>query len=439
MDFLSPAEKQPEQKKFKRVYRHATLQGMPMTQLVIRRGLELAYTVSSMLEEPTEDNDGSKIYCVLEGFESRDSLLKKKISWAIAEECQAFDKTSKLSPTKLEDSSQILSESNREESESGDIDKELEKWQLVQVKQGNAIPEKKNESRELLEQALKEDNSARMLEEKQIRKKFEIRITCMLPFEEAKLLIIGTETGSLLIYKEDSDSNYRNLYKLHLQQRIKAFKGPVSFIDLQKEEAVLLALGDHNKLVFINLSTGAILQTFKMPIKNIIHFKYQDDFKTAFLTQGNSFLTLVDLSEMTNIKTRQFRLEEEPKSAHKQFDMCTDEGLIFSSDSLSGHVSMIDLDFPYSFESRLSVRWTSSGFANCSQLLFFKKKKEVYSSFKKGFVTIHFVNHDNTILELLVAVRLHESEILFMKRFEENEFIFTSGNDGAMKIWTVED
>lgn len=438
IDFLSPAGNQADQKKFKRVYRHSTLPSMPMTELVIRKGLDLAYTVSCTVGEPAEDNTGSKIYSVLEGFEDRESCLQKKLSWAITEEGRDFDKASKLSPTKIEEGSEIVLESGNEESESGDTDKELAKWRLVKEKQSMVPQENKKDTRESLELSLSEDNSARIFEEKHIRKKFEVRITCILPFEEAKLLILGTQTGSLLVYKEDSDSDYRNLYKLHLQQRIKAFKGPLDFIDLQKEEAVLLALGDHNRLAFINLSTGSIMHTFKMPLKNILEFKYQDDFKTAFVTQGNSFLTLVDLSEMANIKTRQFELDKARKSAHKRFDMCPDEGLIFCSDSHSGKLSMLDMDFPYSFESRFSIRSTSSGFANCSQVLFFKKKKEVYCSFKRGFVTVHAVNHDNSVLEFLMAVRLHESEIVFMKRFEENEFIFTSAKDGAMKIWQVE-
>ena len=272
-----------------------------------------------------------------------------------------------------------------------------------------------------------------------VSKNLDCKVTCLETFSEADLVIAGFENGKIAAFKEVYDEE-QSQYKLEFLAKVKLFKESVKKITLSSSKGVLYCVGDKDSIAVVDMCNWKIVEKKNLG-GTIFEFIYEEDYEVAYVTTGNNKVLMLDLSDTKKIKKREIKVTDGITASIRAMDLDSEGGLIFCSDAISGVVSVLDIEFPFSFQSAVTLKTSSYGLANCSLISFWEKRKELYCSFPNGIISVHklFSDSEDLKLDFITSCRVADSEIHLINHFADCPFLFTSSTCGTLTLWNPPD
>lgn len=269
---------------------------------------------------------------------------------------------------------------------------------------------------------------------KHISRNIDCCVTCFETFSEADLIIAGLENGKLAAFKEIVRSDTGE-FGLELLSRVKVFKEAVTHISLSTTKGVLYCIGDNDTLAVVDLCTWKVLD--KHSLGGIVtEFLYNDDYQVAFIANGMPRITLVNLADPKKVAKTVLKSGEEGTTASiKHMDLDSDAGLLFCSDNTSGQVSVFDIDYPFTFQSKITKKSSAFGLSKCKDLSWWEARKEVYCGFKGGIVTVHCLSPAGN-LDFITSCRVSSADLNLVAHYGTCPYLFIAASDGCLTLWS---
>jgi hypothetical protein len=269
---------------------------------------------------------------------------------------------------------------------------------------------------------------------KQISRNIDCCVTCFETFSEADLIIAGLENGKIAAFKEvlgpDTDE-----FGLELLSRVKVFKEAVTHISLSSTKGVLYCVGDRDTLAVVDLASWKVVEKHNLG-GVVTEFIYNEDYQVAFVANGQARVTLVNLAEVKKISKVQLKTgEDSPVAVIRHMDLDCDAGLLFFSDNNSGVVSVCDIEYPFSFQSKIALKSTAFGLTNCQDLTWWEARKEVYMGFRGGLISVHRLSVAG-VLEFVTSCRVSTSDLNLVAHYGSCPYLFVAGTDGCLALWS---
>lgn len=268
---------------------------------------------------------------------------------------------------------------------------------------------------------------------KHISRNIDCVVTCFETFSEADLIIAGLENGKIAAFKEVVSSD-TDEFGLELLSKVKVFKEAVTHISLNSASGVLYCVGDKDTLAVIDLVSWKVID--KQTLGGIVtEFLFDEDYQLALVANGQSKITILDLSDPKKFAKNQLKVGEDSTASIRHMDLDSEAGLIFCSDHTTGAVSVFDIDYPFSFQSKIAKKSSAFGFSSCQDLSWWEARKEVYCGFKGGIVTVHRLPADGR-LEFVTSCRVAHADLHLVAHFGSSPYLFTASTDGCLTLWS---
>lgn len=268
---------------------------------------------------------------------------------------------------------------------------------------------------------------------KHISRNIDCVVTCFETFSEADLIIAGLENGKIAAFKEVVSSD-TDEFGLELLSKVKVFKEAVTHISLNSASGVLYCVGDKDTLAVIDLVSWKVIDKQALG-GTVTEFLFDEDYQVALVANGQSKITILDLSDTKKFAKNQLKVGEDSSASIRHMDLDSEAGLIFCSDHTSGAVSVFDIDYPFSFQSKITKKSSAFGFSSCQDLSWWEARKEVYCGFKGGIVTVHRLPADGK-LEFVTSCRVANADLHLVAHFGSCPYLFTASTDGCLTLWS---
>jgi hypothetical protein len=268
---------------------------------------------------------------------------------------------------------------------------------------------------------------------KHISRNIDCVVTCFETFSEADLIIAGLENGKIAAFKEVVSSD-TDEFGLELLSKVKVFKEAVTHISLNSASGVLYCVGDKDTLAVVDLVSWKVID--KQNLGGVVtEFLFDEDYQVALVANGQSKIIILDLADPKKFAKNQLKVGEDNSISVRHMDLDSEAGLIFCSDHTSGAVSVFDIDYPFSFQSKITKKSSAYGFSSCQDLSWWEARKEVYCGFKGGIVTVHRLPADGK-LEFLTSCRVANADLHLVAHFGSCPYLFTASTDGCLTLWS---
>lgn len=270
---------------------------------------------------------------------------------------------------------------------------------------------------------------------KHISRNLDCCVTCFEAFSEADLIIAGLENGKIAAFKEVIKSD-TDEFGLELLSRVKVFKEAVTHISLSSTKGVLYCIGDKDTLAVIDLCSWKVIDKHSLG-GTVTEFLYNDDYQVAFVANAMSRITLVNLADPKKVAKTQLKAGEDDltTTSIRHMDLDSEAGLLFCSDNTSGLVSVFDIDYPFTFQSKITKKSSAFGLGKCKDLSWWEARKEVYCGFKGGIVTVHRLSPAGN-LDFVSSCRISSADLHLVAHYGTCPYLFIAASDGCLTLWS---
>ena len=271
---------------------------------------------------------------------------------------------------------------------------------------------------------------------KHMSKNIDCKVTCLATFSEADLVIAGLENGKIAAFKEVFDEETSE-YSLELLAKVKVFKEGVNRICLSTSRGVLYCVGDKDILAVIDMISWKVVD--KQALGGTVYeFLYEEDYQVAIVSNGTNKIIMLDMADPKHLQKKEIKITSDANCSIRAMDIDSEGGLLFCSDYKTGSVSLLDIEFPFSYQSKVTVQSTVFGLAKCKMLSFWEKRKELYCGFANGIMSVHKLAGDseNWTLDFVTSCRAATADLHLINHFADCPFLFTSSTDGTLTLWS---
>ncbi len=271
---------------------------------------------------------------------------------------------------------------------------------------------------------------------KHMSKNIDCKVTCLATFSEADLVIAGLENGKIAAFKEVLDEETSE-YSLELLAKVKVFKEGVSRICLSTSRGVLYCIGDKDTLAVVDMVSWKVVDKQSLG-GTVYEFLYEEDYQVAIVSNGSNKIIMLDMADPKHLQKKEIKVLSDPNCSIRAMDIDSEGGLLFCSDYKTGSVSLLDIEFPFSFQSKVTVQSTVFGLAKCKMLSFWEKRKELYCGFANGIMSVHKLTGDSETwsLDFVTSCRAATADLHLINHFADCPFLFTSSTDGTLTLWS---
>ena len=243
---------------------------------------------------------------------------------------------------------------------------------------------------------------------------------------EKSMLMIGLDTGRIIIYKTGIENYYSNYTEVI---NIKPHSNRIMGLDDDIEKNVIYSCGSDNKFIMSYLNSSNKYIVIDNTISGFTNLKFDKKNKRIFLTNtiGQLFIYLTEKEIPICVK----KIDTHTKNTIRGLNVQLKSGYIFTA-TIKGDISVFDLDCP-GREKYIEETSFFGGNIPIRVIMFNDENNELITGDQKGKIIIWSLKIGKTIF----AWRGHQDAITQMFYDSGKKILITGGKDKKIIFWKL--